>query len=108
MKDRRRKERGRMHARNIVDRNRMSKKSARDRAIHLGSVPGCGTEYRFSWRKGMAMTAPVTRAGLSSSSPSNTPELALRQNRRGVKLYFPGSGPNNTTQVKNNHNNTSD
>lgn len=53
--------------------------------------PGCGTEYRLSCTKGIAITTPGSRVGLCSSSALKLPEEALRWKRRGVKLYFPGS-----------------
>lgn len=66
----------------------------------LWHPPGCGTEYRFSCRKGMGETRPITREGLRISSPSKASELALRRNRRGVKLYFPGSVEKRASQSK--------
>ena len=53
--------------------------------------PGCGTEYKLSWTKGIAITSPGSRVGLCSSSALKLPEAPLRWKRRGVKLYFPGS-----------------
>lgn len=62
--------------------------------------PGVGTEYKLSWTKGNAITTPGSRVGLCSSSARKVPEAALRWKRRGVKLYFPGSGRRRTGDVK--------
>lgn len=40
----------------------------------------------------MAITTPGNRPGLCSSLAWKVPEEALMWKRRGVKLYFPGSG----------------
>lgn len=48
----------------------------------------------------MAITTPGSRAGLCSSLAWKVPEAALRWKRRGVKLYFPGSGRKRMRDVK--------
>lgn len=54
-------------------------------------APGWVAVYKSSCRKGIELTKFSSLDGYTNSTATNSPEVLLSWNRRGVKLNFPGS-----------------